>query len=49
MSGSGPSVFGLFPGIEAARQAADALRGDREWKMFCVDLLTGPVSLIHEI
>jgi len=49
MSGSGPSVFGLFSGIEAARQAADALPGERGWKMFCVDLLTGPFSLVNEI
>jgi 4-diphosphocytidyl-2-C-methyl-D-erythritol kinase len=48
MSGSGPSVFGLFPDTETARKAADALPGDRGWRVFCADLLTGPFSLIHE-
>lgn len=28
MSGSGSAVFGLFPGVDAARRAADALRAD---------------------
>jgi 4-diphosphocytidyl-2-C-methyl-D-erythritol kinase len=49
MSGSGPSVFGLFPDPEAARKAADALPGDRGWRVFCGGLLTGPVPLIREI
>jgi 4-diphosphocytidyl-2-C-methyl-D-erythritol kinase len=48
MSGSGPSVFGLFFDIEAARAAADALPEDRGWKVFCVGLLTGPFALIRE-
>jgi 4-diphosphocytidyl-2-C-methyl-D-erythritol kinase len=47
MSGSGPSVFGLFPDREAARRAADALPGDRGWRFFCADLLTGPIPLIR--
>lgn len=49
MSGSGPSVFGLFPDREAARKAADALPAYRGWRVFCVGLLTGPVPLIREI
>jgi 4-diphosphocytidyl-2-C-methyl-D-erythritol kinase len=49
MSGSGPSVFGLFPDLDAARQAADTLPGDRGWRLFCADLLTGPAPLIDEI
>jgi len=49
MSGSGPSVFGLFPDMEAAHQAADSLPGDRGWRLFCARLLTGPAPLICEI
>ena len=47
MSGSGSSVFGLFPDRGAARRAADALAGTRGWRVFCADLLTRPVDLIH--
>jgi len=47
MSGSGPSVFGLFADPEAARKATDALPGDRGWRFFCADLLTGPISLVR--
>ena len=49
MSGSGPSVFGLFPDLDTARQAVDTLPGDRGWRLFCADLLTGPAPLIDEI
>jgi len=49
MSGSGPSVFGLFPDLEAACKAADTLPRDRGWRLFCAGLLTGPVPLICEI
>jgi len=49
MSGSGPSVFGLFPDLEAAHKAADALPGDRGWRLFRAGLLTGPAPLICEI
>jgi 4-diphosphocytidyl-2-C-methyl-D-erythritol kinase len=49
MSGSGPSIFGLFSSIDAARRAADALPEDRGWRVSCADLLTGPFSLIKEI
>jgi 4-diphosphocytidyl-2-C-methyl-D-erythritol kinase len=49
MSGSGPSVFGLFPDREAARKATGALAGGGGWRSFCADLLTGPIPLISEI
>jgi 4-diphosphocytidyl-2-C-methyl-D-erythritol kinase len=48
MSGSGPSVFGLFPDLEAAHKAADTLPGDRGWRLFCAGLLTVPAPLICE-
>jgi 4-diphosphocytidyl-2-C-methyl-D-erythritol kinase len=47
MSGSGSSVFGLFRNRGAARNAADALAGPPGWRVFCAELLTGPVDLIH--
>jgi 4-diphosphocytidyl-2-C-methyl-D-erythritol kinase len=47
MSGSGSSVFGLFPDRGAARNAADALAGTPGWRVFCAELLTEPVDLIH--
>ena len=47
MSGSGSSVFGLFRDRGAARNAADALAGPPGWRVFCAELLTGPVDLIH--
>jgi len=49
MSGSGPSVFGLFPDSGAARKATDALPTNRGWRLFCVDLLTAPIPLIREM
>ena len=49
MSGSGPSVFGLFPDAAAACRAAAALPPDRGWRQFSADLLTGPVCMIREI
>lgn len=49
MSGSGPSVFGLFPDMEAAHKAADILPWGRGWRLFCAGLLTGPSPLISEI
>ena len=49
MSGSGPSVFGLFSELHAARKASAALPRDRQWQLFLTDLLTGPVCLIREI
>jgi 4-diphosphocytidyl-2-C-methyl-D-erythritol kinase len=49
MSGSGPSVFGLFPNAAAACCAAAALPPDRGWRQFSAGLLTGPVCMIREI
>jgi len=47
MSGSGSGIFGLFPDRVAARNAADALAGTTGWRVFCAELLTGPVDLIQ--
>jgi 4-diphosphocytidyl-2-C-methyl-D-erythritol kinase len=49
MSGSGPSVFGLFPDEDAVRHAKAGLMLDRGFRLFTVDLLTGPVRLIQEL
>ncbi len=48
MSGSGPSVFGLFPDEGAVRRARAAWPSDGGFQLFAVDLLTGPVSMIRE-
>jgi 4-diphosphocytidyl-2-C-methyl-D-erythritol kinase len=39
MSGSGPTVFGVFEAEPAARQAAEVLRGETGWKVFVVNPL----------
>jgi 4-diphosphocytidyl-2-C-methyl-D-erythritol kinase len=49
MSGSGPSVFGLFQDAAAACRAAAALPTDRGWRQFSACLLTGPVRMIREM
>jgi 4-diphosphocytidyl-2-C-methyl-D-erythritol kinase len=49
MSGSGPSVFGLFTDGDAVRRAREALAPDREFRLFSVSLLTDPVCLIREV
>jgi len=49
MSGSGPSVFGLFPDAAAACRAAATLPADRGWRQFSTGLLTGAVCMIREI
>lgn len=49
MSGSGPSVFGLFPDLNRAQAASATLPHGRQWRLFLADLLTGPVCLIREI
>lgn len=48
MSGSGPSVFAFFPDEDALQRAKAALPLERECRLFAVDLLTGPVSLIQD-
>lgn len=37
MSGSGPTVFGLFAGEATARKAGDALRANRDWFVAVVE------------
>jgi 4-diphosphocytidyl-2-C-methyl-D-erythritol kinase len=49
MSGSGPSVFGLFPEDDDVRRAQAAWPSDRAFRLFAVELLTGPVSMIREV
>jgi 4-diphosphocytidyl-2-C-methyl-D-erythritol kinase len=49
MSGSGPSVFGLFPDEETLRRADVILARERGFRTFGVELLTGPVSLIRRL
>lgn len=48
MSGSGPSVFGLFQDRSAVRRARAEWPPDSAFQLFEVDLLTGPVSMIRE-
>ncbi len=48
MSGSGPSVFGLFARREAAASAARALPRKPGWRFFCVDLLPSAAPVIEE-
>lgn len=48
MSGSGPSVFGLFARREAAASAARALPRNPGWRFFCVDLLPSAAPVIEE-
>lgn len=47
MSGSGPSVFGLFPDGDAARRAMTAMALGRGYRLFSVGLLTGPAGMIR--
>ena len=44
MSGSGPTLFGLFPTLEAARQAGQELRGTFTGWMALARGLTGQES-----
>ena len=39
MSGSGPTVFGIFADLKAARQAKGRLAGQRAWRVFLTHLL----------
>jgi 4-diphosphocytidyl-2-C-methyl-D-erythritol kinase len=46
MSGSGPSIFGLFPEAGAAEKAAARLPRDRGWRVIVTELLREPCELI---
>lgn len=39
MTGSGPTVFGLFSGKKEAESAAGALSKPGRWKVFCADMI----------
>lgn len=39
MSGSGPTVFGLFPDLDVAQRAKQALSQNKKWQTFLVDML----------
>lgn len=39
MSGSGPTVFGIFSGEDSARRAAEALAGESDWFVTAVETL----------
>jgi 4-diphosphocytidyl-2-C-methyl-D-erythritol kinase len=39
MSGSGPSVFGLFTNAQLAENAFDSIRGRKKWETSLVELL----------
>lgn len=43
MTGSGPSVFGLFKTRDKAEAAAGRLSQQAKWKVFCCDLITRPI------
>jgi 4-diphosphocytidyl-2-C-methyl-D-erythritol kinase len=47
MSGSGPTLFGAFPGAGAARSAAAGLPAGRGWRVFAAGLLREPLELIR--
>ncbi len=40
MTGSGPTVFGLFPDHETARKAQVALMQNMDWQVFLADMIT---------
>ena len=48
MSGSGPSVFGLFADYGAAQKAIVALSRHTRWRLFLVDLLDNTVNLFED-
>ena len=39
MSGSGPSVFGIFSEVETARNAKDSLARNTDWQLYLADLV----------
>ncbi len=48
MSGSGPTIFGVFPDAGAAQRAAAELPQGCGWRLFAAGLLRGPLDLIRE-
>lgn len=48
MSGSGPSVFGVFADADGVRRALAEWPSDSGFRLFAVDLLTGPVNLLRD-
>ena len=49
MSGSGPTVFGIFENEKICRAAANGLSG-KGWKVFPVEALTAsPLEVYHTI
>ncbi len=48
MSGSGPTLFGVFPDAEAAERAAAQLPQGRGWRPFVAGLLREPLDLLRE-
>jgi 4-diphosphocytidyl-2-C-methyl-D-erythritol kinase len=49
MSGSGPTVFGIFEDEQACREAAGSL-SEQKWKVFPVEALTAsPIEVYHTI
>jgi 4-diphosphocytidyl-2-C-methyl-D-erythritol kinase len=39
MSGSGPTVFGIFSDLKKAENARDALSNNVDWKLYLVDMI----------
>lgn len=42
MSGSGPTVFGVFSKTDIARKAFDTIRASRKWQVFLTEIWTDP-------
>jgi 4-diphosphocytidyl-2-C-methyl-D-erythritol kinase len=40
MSGSGPTVFGIFPDTDKQQRAKQALEGKHDWRLISTDLIT---------
>ena len=49
MSGSGPSVFGIFSEVETARHARDALSRDTDWWLYLADLIVDSGIRINQL
>jgi len=46
MSGSGPTVFGLFSDSDSARNTYQALSKNKKWQLFLSDVITGNTNYI---